>query len=58
MDDKAQELLMMFINDAYSHSGRVNKKTYLKVLSFVASHPELQNLVNNCDNKTIEKFRL
>jgi hypothetical protein len=58
MSEDAQHLLMMFINDAYSPSARVKKRTYFKLLRFVAENHELQQLVNIGDEKQIEKFRL
>lgn len=58
MNEQAQELLMMFIRDGYSASGKVSKSTVIKMMKFVYEHPELQNLVNNGDNKGIIKFRI
>ena len=58
MEDKAQELLMMFIRDSYSPSGKVSKQTAIKMMNFVSEYPELQILVNNGDNKGIVKFKL
>ena len=58
MGDKAQELLMMFIRDGYSPSGKVSKQTAIKMMNFVSEYPELQSLVNNSDNKGIVKFKL
>ena len=58
MSDKAQELLMMFIRDGYSPSGKVSKQTAIKMMKFVSDYPELQSLVNNGDNKGILNFKL
>ena len=57
MSEQAQELLMMFIRDGYSPSGKISKSTALKMMKFVYENPELQALVNNGDNKSIVKFR-
>jgi pyruvate formate-lyase activating enzyme-like uncharacterized protein len=58
MSEQAQELLMMFIRDGYSSSGKVKKSTALKMMRFVENHPELQMHVNNSNNKAILDFRL
>ncbi len=55
MYDKKEvnELLMMFIKDGYSQSGKVTKKTALKMFNFVSKDSDLQLHVNNGDNKSI-----
>lgn len=58
MSDEAQELLMMFIRDGYSSSGKVSKATAVKMINFVSANPGLQNLVNIGDSKSILKFRI
>lgn len=57
MNEEAQELLMMFVRDGYSPSGRVSKTTAKKMMKFVSKYPELQNLVNNGDSKGILNFK-
>ena len=58
MNEEAQELLMMFIRDGYSSTGKVSKSTAIKMMKFVANNPDLQLMVNNSDKKEIVKFRL
>ncbi len=58
MNEQAQELLMMFIRDGYSSSGKISKSTALKMMKFVANNPELQNHVNHGCKKSILKFSI
>lgn len=58
MNEKAQELLMMFIKDSYSGSGKITKATALKMMKFVESQEELQNHVNHGDKARILKYRM
>ena len=51
--DEVNELLMMFIKDGYSQSGKISKKTGLKMLHFVSKDSDLQRYVNNGDNKSL-----
>lgn len=53
MKDEANKLLMMFIKDGYSASGKISKKTAIAMMKYVASDKELQQLVNECDNTGI-----
>lgn len=56
---KANELLMMFIKDSYkSANGKPTKKTAIALMKFVASEPELQNLVNNGEHAAILNYKL
>lgn len=53
-----ESLLMMFIRDSYASStGKPSKKTAVALMKYVASDPELQKIVNNCDSKKILKYR-
>lgn len=53
--DEAFELLMMFINDGYSPSGKVSKKTALAMMRFVGKVDGLQYVVNGgCPSELIE----
>lgn len=58
MDEQANKLLMMFINDGYSSSGKISKKTAIAMMKFVESTKGLQVLVNNGDTKSILQFDL
>lgn len=58
MDEQANKLLMMFINDGYSSSGKISKKTAIAMMKFVESTKGLQFLVNNGDTKSILQFDL
>ena len=51
------ELLMMFIADGYSASGKVSKKTAIKMMRFVGSRPKLQEMVNNSDKNGILSYK-
>jgi len=51
------ELLMMFIADGYSASGKVSKKTAIKMMRFVGSRPKLQVMVNNSDKNGILSYK-
>jgi len=58
MTNDAQELLMMFIRDAYSSSGKISKSTAIKMMRFAGNNEELQNHVNNACKKSILSFRV
>lgn len=49
MNDDARELLMMFILDAYSFSGKISKKTVIKMIKFVGNNPAVQDAINTGD---------
>jgi hypothetical protein len=54
VDDSTQELLMMFIKDAYaSATGKPSKKTAIAMMRYVAADEVLQGRVNNSDYKAI-----
>ena len=56
---KANELLMMFIKDAYkSSTGKPSKKTVIAMMKFVAEQPDLQQIINNGDCAEILKFKI
>jgi hypothetical protein len=56
---KANELLMMFIKDSYkSSTGKPSKKTVIALMKFVASQPELQQVINDGDYAEILKFKI
>ncbi len=57
MSEDAYKLLMMFINDSYSSSGKISKNTAVALMSYVASEPVLQKLVNNGDSKAILEYK-
>ena len=50
---EAQKLLMMFINDGYSSTGKITKKTAIQMMKYVAGDQDLQVYVNNSDRKSI-----
>jgi len=54
---QAEELLMLFIADSYSSTGRPTKKTARALMRYVADRPQLQQLVNSGDKKEISKYR-
>ena len=58
MNEDAQELLMMFIKDGYSRSGKVSKKTALRMFNFVNTNKELANHVNSGDWKNVLSHKL
>ena len=58
MDTEAKELLMSFIGDGYTNTGKITKATALKMMKFVANNSELQDVVNTYDPKDIRKFKL
>ena len=53
MEGEANKLLMMFIKDGYSASGKITKKTAIAMMRYVATDKKLQQLVNECDNTGI-----
>lgn len=55
--EEAEKLLMMFIADSYSNTGRPTKKTAIATMRYVAKRPSLQSLVNAGDRKNILKYR-
>jgi hypothetical protein len=57
MGEEAQKLLMMFINDGYSSSGKVSKATAIAMMRLVRRSDELQDHVNNSDHKAIKNYR-
>lgn len=58
MNDDAMKLLMMFINDAYSASGKITRKTTINMIRFIGSEPELQKVVNIGDTNSILNFKI
>ena len=58
MSIEANKLLMMFIKDGYSSTGKITKKTALAMMRSVGSDSELQSLVNNGDNSGILKHNI
>lgn len=58
MNDDAMKLLMMFINDAYSASGKITRKTTINMIRFIGSKPELQKAVNIGDTSSILNFKI
>jgi len=57
MNEDGLKLLMMFICDGYSSSGKVSKKTAIEMMKYVADNPELQHFVNNNDRKAILNYK-
>jgi len=57
MSEEAQKLLMMFIRDLYTGSGKPTKITGLKAMAFVRNTPELSKLVNS-GSRDIVNYRL
>ena len=55
--EETEKLLMMFIADSYSNTGKPTKKTALALMQYVAKRPSLQKIVNGGDRKTILKYR-
>lgn len=54
MNEEANKLLMMFINDTYrSHTGKISKRTALATMRFVENEKGLQHKVNIGDEKAI-----
>lgn len=58
MQEQANKLLMMFINDAYGPTGKVSKKTAIAMMKFVEQVDGLQSVVNNGCSKQITSFSL
>lgn len=58
MQEQANKLLMMFINDAYGPTGKVSKKTAIAMMKFVEQVDGLQSVVNNGCSKQITSFIL
>ena len=56
--EDAQRLLMMFINDGYSQTGKVSKSTAIAMMKFVRENPDLQKIVNSGVRSDILSFRL
>lgn len=56
--EEVNELLMMFIKDGYSQSGKLSKKTALKMFHFVNKDSDLQLYVNNGDNKSLLSHKI
>lgn len=52
-----EELLMMFIKDGYSASGKVSKSTATAMMRYVANDGRLQGVINNGDGKDILSYR-
>jgi len=57
MIEQANELLNMFINDAFSPSGKIKKNTALKMMNYVNSQPELQVLINTGDYEKVISYK-
>jgi hypothetical protein len=51
-------LLMMFIKDSFSASGKVSKNTARAMMSYVYRDGELQELVNNSDGEAILRHKV
>lgn len=56
--EEVEELLLMFIKDGYSQSGKISKKTALKMMHFVSKDENLQSAVNNNHGITKCKLRI
>lgn len=54
----AEELLMMFIKDAYNGKGSPTKKTAIAMMNFVSSDNQLQAHVNASDWKSVLSHKL
>tara|TARA_R110002051_G_scaffold114707_1_gene187629 strand:+ start:38 stop:235 length:198 start_codon:yes stop_codon:yes gene_type:complete len=57
MSEQANELLNMFIRDAFSSSGKIRKKTALEMMKYVASQPKLQSLINAGNDSEIINYK-
>ena len=57
MSGQANELLNMFINDAFSPSGKIKKKTALKMMVYINTKPELQALINAGDYEKVISYK-
>jgi len=57
MTEEGEKLLMMFIRDSYSGSGRPTKKTAIATMKYVESNAELKRLVNIGDYKALLNYR-
>lgn len=55
--EQTEALLMRFIKDGYSASGKVSKKTATEMMKYVANDKELQFLVNIGDKSKILNHR-
>lgn len=56
INDEAHKLLMMFIGDAYSQTGRPSRRTVVSMMAFVNKVNGLQSVVNNGTPHEISKF--
>ncbi|MGL5669110.1 MAG: hypothetical protein ACRDD9_23655 [Shewanella sp.] len=58
LNEDASKLLMAFIADSFSQSGKPSKKTLIDMLRFISSIEPLQSVVNGCDSAEIKGFDL
>ena len=56
MNIEMESLLMSFIADGYSQSGKIKKSTALKMMKYVAKDPALQRAINDYNPKEILKY--
>lgn len=47
------KLLMMFVKDGYSASGKISKKTAMAMMRFVGADKKLQSHINSSDWKSV-----
>ncbi len=58
MDNKAEELLMMFIVDGYKNTtGKISKKTAIEMMKYVDGDKELQQLICSSDYTAVLKHK-
>ena len=51
-------LMMKFIKDTYSPSGKVSRATMLEMMKLVSSRPKLQGYINSSDWKSVLSYDL
>lgn len=56
--EEVEKLLMMFIKDGYSFSGKISKKTAIAMMKFVEKDSDLQRYVINGDNKSLLNHKI